>query len=146
MKIDIMPWSVCERSFIRKIGRDDEEIASIIEGAMLRKKRADETFRNNKYVSFVMEDYYEIIKEILVAYMLKGGLRSKNHQCMISYFLMKNPDYDIEARLIGQMCFYRNKLNYYGKSVPKVFVLDNYENFNKIIKLILKLIEDVKNE
>ncbi len=144
MKINIMPWGVCERSFVRIIKRDEDEIASIIKGAMLRKKRADETFRNDKYVSFVMEDYYEIIKELLVAYMLKGGLRSKNHQCMISYFLMKNPNYDIEAMLIGQMCFYRNKLNYYGKSVPEIFVLDNYNNFNKIIKLILKLIEDMK--
>lgn len=136
-----MPWSVCKRSFIRTIKKDDEEIASIIEGAMLRQKRADETFENEEYISFVMEDYYEIIKELMVAYMLKDGLRSKNHQCMISYFLMKNPNYDVEARLIGQMCFYRNKLNYYGKGVPKVFVLDNYDNFNKIIKLLLNLIK-----
>ncbi len=142
MKISIMPWSVCKRSFVRIIRRDDDEIASIIESAMLRKKRADETFRNDKYFSFVMEDYYEVIKELLVAYMLAGGLRSKNHQCMISYFLMKNPDYDIEARLIGQMCFYRNKLNYYGKGVPKIFVLDNYNSFNKIVKLLLKLIRE----
>ena len=142
MKINIMPWSVCKRSFVRIIKRDDNEVASIIKGAMLRKKRADEDFEKNKYVSFIMEDYYEIIKELLVAYMLKDGLRSKNHQCMISYFLMKNPNCDIEARLVGQMFFYKNKLNYYGKSVPKVFVLDNYNNFNKIIKLILSLIKE----
>jgi len=141
MKIKIMPWSVCEKSFVRIVRRDEDEVASIIKGAMLRKKRADETFRSGKYMSFVMEDYYEIIKESLVAYMLKNGLRSKNHQCMISYFLMKNPKYDVEARLIGQMCFYRNKLNYYGKSVPEIFVLENYDNFNKIIKLLLSLLE-----
>lgn len=146
MKIDIMPWGVCKRSFVRLIKRDDEEIASIIKGAMLRKKRADGAFRNKEYMSFVMEDYYEVIKELLVAYMLKGGLRSKNHQCMISYFLMKNSNCNIEAMLIGQMCFYRNKLNYYGKSIPEVFVLNNYDNFNKIIKLILGLVREVKNE
>lgn len=141
MKISVMPWSICERKFVRRVGKDDGEVASIIEGVMLRKKRADETFENEEYLSFVLDDYYEIIKELLVAYMLKNGLRSKNHQCMISYFLMKNPCYDVETQLIGQMCFYRNKLNYYGKGVPKIFVLDNYDNFNKIIKLLLGLIE-----
>ena len=42
---------------------------------------------NENNVSFIVEGYYEVIKEFLVALLLSNGLRSKNHQCMISYFL-----------------------------------------------------------
>jgi hypothetical protein len=141
MKLDIMPWSVCERSFVRLVKKDDFEVLSIVDGVKLRKKRADESFMKKEYLSLVMEDYYEIIKELLVAYMLKNGMRSRNHECMMSYFLLKNSDCEIEARLISQMFFYRNKLNYYGKKVPESFVLDNYDSFIKIVKLILRLIK-----
>ena len=136
-----MPWSVCERSFVRLVKKDDFEVLSIVDGVKLRKKRADESFMKKEYLSLVMEDYYEIIKELLVAYMLKNGMRSRNHECMMSYFLLKNSDCEIEARLISQMFFYRNKLNYYGKKVPESFVLDNYDSFIKIVKLILRLIK-----
>jgi len=42
--------------------------------AMKRLKRA----RSATETEFVVEDYYEVIKELLIAYLLKNGLRSKN--------------------------------------------------------------------
>ena len=76
-EIDIMNWSECERGFIRKVEVDFERIASLKNKALKRLKRAKETKVSLDNVSFVVEDYYEVIKEILVAYLLKNGLRAK---------------------------------------------------------------------
>ena len=74
-EVDIMNWSECERKFIRNVKIDKERIASITRKAMLRLKRARKTEIAIENVSFVVEDYYEVIKELLTAYLLKYGLR-----------------------------------------------------------------------
>ena len=51
-------------------------------------------------VSFIIEGFYEAIKELLTALLLKNGLRSKNHRCLISFFYKNYPKYEKEAYLI----------------------------------------------
>src|SRR6056297_1316532 len=112
---DFMNWKECRKKFIRKIEVDQERINSLIKKAKQRKQRADNTEIKPNTVSFIVEDNYEVIKELLVAYLLKNGLKSGNHQCLISYFYMQNPEYEREALLISQLSFFRNRLNYYGE-------------------------------
>jgi uncharacterized protein (UPF0332 family) len=137
---EIMNWGDCEKNFIRGVEVDKERIESIIKKAVQRLDRARKTKVESNNVSFVVEDYYEVIKELLVAYLLKNSLRSKNHQCLISYFYKKNPDYEKEAYLISQMSFFRNRLEYYGEDTPMAFFEQHKEEFEDIIKLILKLL------
>lgn len=138
---DIMSWRECEEEFIRKVEIDEARISSIVKKAMQRLDRAKSTKINIENVSFVVEDYYEVIKELLVTYLLKNGLRSKNHQCLISYFYKENPDYEKEAHLISQMSFFRNRLNYYGEDIPIEFYEKNKYNFENIIILLKRLID-----
>ena len=140
----IMNWNLCERNFIRIVERDDVRIESIVAKVLLRLKRAEGSKVSEETVSFIVEDYYESIKELLVAYMLKGGMRSKNHQCLISYFLKKNPDKEDEAKLIQQMSYFRNRLGYYGEGIPMKFYEVNRGEFKKIIKFLLELLREVK--
>ncbi len=139
-EIDIMNWKECKKKLIRKVEIDKERIKSLVKKAMQRLNRVKETKIKKENVSFVVEDYYEIIKELLVAYLLKNGLKSKNHQCLIAYFYKQNPDYEKEAYLISQMSFFRNRLCYYGEDIPMNFYEKNKKEFEKIIKIILKLI------
>lgn len=138
---EIMSWKKCEMEFIRKVEIDNERFNSIIKKALQRLERARSTKISLENVSFVVEDYYEVIKELLVSYLLKNGMRSKNHQCLISYFYKQNPDNEREAHLISQMSFFRNRLGYYGEDIPMEFYNKNKEDFEKIIKLILHLIK-----
>lgn len=140
IETDIMPWEQCKKEFIRKVEPDKERVNSIKTKALLRLERARRTEKKPEMISLIFEDYYEVIKELLVAYMLKEGLRSSNHQCLISHFYKKNPEYETEAFLISQMSFFRNRLNYYGESVPIEFYDKNKEEFERIINLILDLI------
>ncbi len=116
-------------------------IASLKEKAFLRLKRvqADEISLEN--ISFIVEDYYEVIKELLIAYLLKYGLKSSNHQCLISYFYKKNPDLEKEAYIIAQMSFFRNRLAYYGEDIPMDFYHKNRHEFEKIISLLLGMVD-----
>lgn len=141
VETDIMNWNLCEREFIRKVTTDNERINSIKRKALQRLERARKTKVNLENVSFVVEDYYEVIKELLIAYLLKDGLRSKNHQCLISYFYKKNPKYENEAYLISQMSFFRNRLEYYGEDIPMEFYQKNKKEFEKLIEIILNIIK-----
>ncbi len=138
--MNLMPWELCERDFIKIVKRDDERIKTIIKMAL---KRLDKIkrYKMEDEISFIVEDYYEIIKELLVAYLLKNGLRSKNHQCLISYFYKKNPQYEREVQIISQMSYFRNRLNYYGDAIPKKFYETHEKEFKKIIKLLFGVLE-----
>lgn len=138
---DIMNWKECESKFISKVEIDDNRIKSLLEKADLRLKRAKNTKLDQETVSLVVEDYYEVIKELLVAFLLKNGLKSKNHQCLISYFYLKNKEYERQAFLISQMSFFRNRLNYYGESIPLEFYENNKREFEKIIEIIKNLVK-----
>src|SRR3989344_7695036 len=136
---DIMDWNYCERNFIKKVEIDEERIKSIIEKSMKRLKRARKTKIAEENADFIVEDYYEVIKELLTAYLLKNGLRSKNHQCLISYFYKQNKNYEKESYIISQMSFFRNKLEYYGEDIPFEFLKNNKEKFEEIVEILLKL-------
>jgi len=136
-----MNWEECKRNFIKQVEIDIDRIKAIEEKAMLRLKRAKNTKINQENVFLVVEDYYEVIKELLVVYLLKNGLRSKNHQCLISYFYIKNKLYEKESYLISQMSFFRNRLNYYGENIPVEFYNKNKEDFEKIISVLKGLIK-----
>jgi len=138
---NFMNWSQCEREFIRKVQIDNSRINSLKRKSLQRLERARTTNISKENVSFVVEDYYEIIKELLVAYLLKNGLRSKNHQCLISYFYKEHPEYEKEIILISQMSFFRNRLDYYGEDIPLEFYNKNKENFEIIIKILLDMLK-----
>jgi len=39
------------------------------------------------------------------------------------------------------MSFFRNRLNYYGEDIPMNFYIENREEFERIVGLLLRLIE-----
>jgi len=138
----MMNWKECEEKFIRNVEIDKERIASIIEMATQRLDLTRSIKPDKSKISFIVEGYYEVIKELLVAYMLKNGLRSKNHQCMITYFYINNSDLEYETNLISQLSYFRNRLGYYGERIPFSFYEKNKKEFEIIIKIILKLLNE----
>src|SRR3989338_8029980 len=138
---DIMDWKDCEEGFIRQVEADKEKTVSVIETAEARLKflKGLQADKNNS--SFIVEGYYEVIKELLVALLLSKGLRSKNHQCLISYFYHTYPEYEAEAYLIAQMSYLRNRLDYYGERIDFDFYEKNKADFDNIITIIKNLIK-----
>lgn len=136
----MMDWSECQEKFIRRVEKDEFRKKSIIERALQRKKYIELQKIDEENVSFIIEGYYEVIKELLVAYLLQDGLRSKNHQCLFTYFYRKNQQYEGEVNLISQLSYYRNRLDYYGEAIPFSFYERNKEEIIKIIELLKRLL------
>ncbi|MBS3116562.1 hypothetical protein J4421_03105 [Candidatus Woesearchaeota archaeon] len=137
--IDLIPWDECTRKFIRKVEIDYPKITSVIETAKARHEFIQEKMITEKNVSFIFDGYYEVIKELLIALMLKKGLRSQNHQCLFSFFA-KEYQYDAELAIIKQMNYLRNRLDYYGEKIELSYFTGNHNTFEKIIRLLLKLL------
>lgn len=137
--MDFMDWNLCKKKFIRDVERDNERI----EALLMQSRRRMDVIRGiepkKESISFIVEGYYEAVKEILIAFMLKGGMRSSNHQCLISYFYGKHPEMEYEANLILRMSYFRNRLNYYGENVPEAFYRKNKDDFERIIEKLAKL-------
>jgi len=140
--MNLMDWGECRRQFIRTVTPDKEKISSILDTVIKRRKFVDIQQVNQDNVSFIIEGYYEIIKELLVALLLKHGLKSKNHQCLISYFYRKHSDNEFEANFISEMSYLRNRLNYYGEAVDISFYEKNKEEITKIIQFLTSLVEE----
>jgi len=138
---EVMSWNKCEREFIRKIEVDNEKVLSIIDATESRLKFVKSVEVKKGNVSFVVENYYEIIKELLVAFMLKEGLRAKNHQCLFSYFYKKCPEFEYEVNIMLQMSYLRNRLNYYGEMIELEFYEKNKDEFENIIKILKKQLQ-----
>lgn len=136
MNLDIINWEKCKNEFIRNVSIDKEKILSILEVVEKREKYIKIQKVDNSNVSFILEGYYEIIKELLTVYLLKNGMRSQNHQCLISFFYKENPEYESKSYLISKLCFLRNRLEYYGEKIDYSFYEQNKDEILKIIKLL----------
>ncbi len=131
-----MEWSACEKRFMRRVEIDKERINSIRKLALQRLAFAKSVKADSDNVSFLVENYYEIIKELLVGLLLKSGLKSDNHQCLITYFYENYPKYEYEANLILRMSYLRNRLNYYGEAIDLEFYEKHKEEFLSVIVIL----------
>ena len=137
---DLMSWEECNRKFIRKVSPDKEKVKSIKALAVKRWKFINSIPVKEDNASFIFDLYYEVIKELLIALMLKNGMRSKNHQCLFAFFA-KEHDYEAEINIIKQMNYLRNRLDYYAEEIEFAYFKNNRKEFEAIIKLLIKLID-----
>ena len=79
--------------------------------------------------------------KLLTALLLKNGLKSDNHECLISFFKEKFPKYEYEAKRIHQLKYVRNKISYEGFFIKKDYVNTNKLEFEHIIELLKKLLK-----
>lgn len=139
-KLIFMEWNECKKDFIRYIEIDKEKIKSIIKLVDARINFINSINADKNNVSFIVENYYESIKELLVALLLKNGLKSSNHQCLITYFYKNYQNYEYEANVILKMSYVRNRLEYYGEPVDFEFYNKYKEDFLRIINILKTLI------
>lgn len=140
MKKELMSWDICKKEHIRKVEVDNEKIKSILKMAsvrldFLKRQKADE-----KTASIIADGYYEVIKELLTALLLKNGLKSSNHECLISFFKNKFPKYEYEVNILYELKNIRNRIEYDGFFVDKSYLDKNKLEFEHIIVLLKKLI------
>lgn len=135
-----MDWELCQNEHVRKVEADHSKINSILKMSSVRLKFIKKQEIDEETASIIAEDYYEIIKELLTALLLKNGLKSNNHECLISFFKKNYLQYEYETGLIHELKGVRNKISYEGVFVEKGYLIKNKLEFEHIIKLIIGLI------
>ncbi len=141
MKKEIMNWDTCRKEHVKTISADQDKINSILKMCAIRLKFAQKQEIDNETASLIIEDYYEIIKELLTALLLKNELKSDNHECLISYFKKNYPNHEYETNIIYELKNIRNRITYDGFFVEKEYLTRNKLEFEHIITIITKLIK-----
>ena len=138
---EIMNWNICLKEHIKKIESDNEKIRSIQKMCDIRLRVIRDIQLDDETASIIASDYYEIIKELLIALLLKNGLKSDNHECLISFFRNNFSQHEYEAQAIHSLKNVRNRVSYDGVFVKKEYVDTNKLEFEHIIKLLNELLE-----
>ncbi len=139
---EIMDWNKCESEHIKKVEPDTEKVKSIRKMCSIRLRIIQEVKNDDETASVIATDYYEIIKELLTALLLKNGLKSDNHECLISFFKNKYENYEYETNIIHQLKNVRNRASYDGIFVKKEYIETNKLEFNHLIELLNKLLDE----
>lgn len=141
----MMSWENCiAEKTIRKADVDKERVRNMLKMIDIRQEFWDSQSDNldEKYSSLLVEGYYEIIKELLTAYLNLNGLESSNHECLIRYFNKQNPELEVEAEKMDELRSVRNRIDYRGFFVRKEFFERNKLEYRHIIKLLKKMVKD----
>ncbi|MFC1690755.1 hypothetical protein ACFL0W_01115 [Nanoarchaeota archaeon] len=134
-----MNYKVCKKHHLKPAQEDPDKIISLIKVANARLKAINQIKKDNETTSIIVEGYYETIKELLTALLLKHSLKSDNHECLISFFKTNYPKYEYEALTIHNLKDIRNRINYDGLFVKPEYLETNELEFKHIIDLIKEI-------
>jgi hypothetical protein len=125
---------------IFKISKDKERAKALFKMSkdrleILKLIPKDKTYK-------IIEEYYEIIKELLTAIMYLDGYKTLSHIKLLEYF---SSHYDQlgtrELKLVGTLRKFRIGIVYYGRKISQDFLVNNEEEIIKIIRILLKIVE-----
>ena len=124
---------------IFKISKDKERAKDLFEMAKDRYNLLNIIPKDRVYL--MIEEYYEIIKELLTATMYLDGYKTLSHIKLIEYF---SSNYNIldenQIRLIDTLRKFRIGVVYYGKRIKKEFLINNEGEIKRIISILMKFV------
>lgn len=136
-----MNWEECiKRRIIQEIKPDFGRVSKLTELAMTRYEFWNVEI-NEKYNALKVEAMYDVIKELILAHMLKNGFNCTNHLCLIAYLEKNFRNFKFEIRKINELRMMRNAISYRAINVDKNYLKDNELEIKHIIK---KLIDSYK--
>ena len=121
---------------IFKISKNKVRSESLIE--MAKERFNDIKIESKTYK--IIEEYYEIIKELITALMYSNGYKTLSHKMLIVYLEKNYQDLDkSEIILINELRKLRNNILYYGQKVEKEFLINNKKEIISIINKLFRL-------
>lgn len=137
------PWSQ-SRQDVRKVKPDKEMARSILKMVEVRINALNlELDRKDQFASLIVEDYYEIAKEILTAFMAIDGYKTLSHEALIGYLKEFYPQFsESEILLADELRQLRNKISYSGFFITPDFVERRGEDIRRLIEKLLAILKD----
>ena len=89
----------------------------------------------------IVEEYYEIIKELLTALMYADGVKTLSHKILVEYLENNYKEFDkSQIILIDDLRKLRNNIVYYGQKVEKEFLINHEREIKLIINKLLQVL------
>ncbi len=130
----MQPWDESSDQ-VSRISPDKERARSLLQVVALREK--DVSSKDPILASLIIEDYYEIIKELITAILFIDGFKTTSHELLIGYLKRFYKQFSSsEIYLADQLRIIRNDLVYRGIIVPPGYLPRNKDN---ILIVIAKL-------
>lgn len=105
------------QGLVKKKKRDEARANSLIEAAEKRKNVMEKYLPINEETAVqIIEESYDVIRELLEARLSKDGYKSYNHEAVISYMTDLEFPKD-EVVFVDKLREIRHGTKYYGKSV-----------------------------
>lgn len=121
------------------ISPDSERAESLLEMALDRLELLRLIPKDRVYK--IVEEYYEILKELLTAVMYIDGFKTLSHVKLIEYFASR---YDIleegEISLIDQLRKHRNGIVYYGRKLSGDFLENNEDSVKGVVDKLVSFV------
>ena len=135
---------------ISKVVKDKEKAKSLLKLVELREKNV-KSLDKNEFITLIIEDYYEIIKELITAVMSVDGYKSLSHELLVGYLAKFYKEFSMfEINIIDQLRRARNDIAYRGVMIRLEYLERNEKGILKIIQKLknivnIKIKEDIWN-
>ena len=126
---------------IFRITKDIGRAKDLVEIANDRLDNIIKVLPKDKYYK-ILEEYYEIIIELITAIMYSEGCKTLSHVKAIEYVYQKNILTDNQAKIADTLRKIRHGIVYYGKKIGAEFLINNKEDILKIIKILNKIAKE----
>ena len=135
-----MDWGECLEGDVKKKRPDFEEAKSLL--LMAEKREAYISTKDKmEFASLVIEDYYEIIKELITAILSADGYKSYSHECLAT-FLEKFYHFPKgQVILVNQLRKMRNDINYRGVSIDYSYLGRNEADIKGVIAALKHILK-----
>lgn len=136
-----MRWDDCLDYKVKKVKENPEQAKSLYELALKRIKSINKR-KNDEYSQFLIESYYETIKELVSSLLSIHGLKSYSHECLISFIKVYYPNYLDESQLLflDRMRKLRSDIQYRGREVADDYLDRNLSTIEDIIDILKSIV------
>ncbi len=86
--------------------------------------------------------YYDVLRELVEAYLSFKEIKSRNHQCLFCYLCVKHPELELDWNFFEKVRTKRNGINYYSSKVSEKDWKEVAIQFNLYISTLKKEIEN----
>lgn len=125
---------------IFKVQKDSIRAKALKEMA---EERLSDIKKENKTYK-IIEEYYEIIKELITAIMYKNGFKTLGHKELITFLEDNYSKVFIkeEFKLIDELRKMRHNIVYYGEKIDEIYLKNKEEKLKIIIKKLIGILSN----
>jgi hypothetical protein len=90
----------------------------------------------------LIENYYEIIKELISGIMAADGYKTLSHEALVAYLEHNYPNFtNVQILAIDELRKLRNDIVYRGFFIEPSFITRNKDKITRIIDSLFKVLE-----